>query len=191
MAVTIVIVGVALVLLMQGLGGSKAKAYFTRNYKIANQLARQTMGEVASGLYRDDAEFGVEGTYAEFGYPEFTFEIFFGSDDFPTDTDSSRDEGFDSWAHQREQEERRREREEEQNSSTYRAGETDEDEIREPYEQVMVRVRFPVVGDYDDIYVLHEWIAWDQVYGPEEEEESSTVPADGSSGSNTDTGGGR
>ena len=55
-AVTIVIVGVALVLLMQGLGGSKAKAYFTRNYKIANQLARQTMGEVASGIYRDDAD---------------------------------------------------------------------------------------------------------------------------------------
>lgn len=185
-AVTLVIVGIALVLLLQGLGGSKAQAFYTRNLKIANQLARQTLGEVSAALYQDDAEFGLEGTYADGGFPEFRYEVWFGEDEFPNDGADERD-GFDSWEHQRERE-RELEEDDERNGSQEPGSDEDDDEDREPFEKVRIRVTFPVIGKYDDFLVLTEWIPWDQVYGVEEEEEDASAP--GSEGDAVDSGGG-
>lgn len=183
-AVTIVIVGIALMLLLQGLGGSKAQSYYTRNLKVANQLARQTLGEVAAGLYEEDAEFGLSGTYADSGYPEFSYEVWFGEEDFPADT--GRDSGeFDSWEHQREREREQRERERDESGD-----DEEDDEEHEPYEKVRIRVVFPVIGSgYDDHYTLTEWIAWEQVYGEDEEDEDGGDAGDDQGGSGSGAGG--
>lgn len=185
-AVTIVIVGIALVLLLQGLGGAKAQAFYTRNLKIADQLARKTLGEVAAGVYADEAEFGLDGSYADEDQPDFYYEVYFGADNFPRDTDR-RDRGHDSWAYQRDREERMRE-DEEREDTTNRAGEDEEDELREPYQQVLVRVTFPVMGDFENVHTIQEWIPWEQVYGPDEEEEEAAAEADGNEAA-TGTGG--
>lgn len=185
-AVTLVIVGIALVLLLQGLGGSKAQAFYTRNLKVANQLARQTMGEVSAALYQEDAEFGLEGTYADSDFPEFTYEVWFGEDDFPNDV-AGESESFDSWDHQRERQ-REIDEDEERNGSQEPGSEEDEDEEHEPFEKVRIRVTFPVIGKYDGTLVLTEWIPWDQVYGAEDEEEDASAP--GSEGDAVDSGGG-
>jgi prepilin-type N-terminal cleavage/methylation domain-containing protein len=186
-AVTIVIVGIALVLLLQGLGGSKSQAFYTRNLKIANQLARQTLGEISAALYQDDAEFGLEGTYADSDFPEFTYEVWFGEEEFPNDFGNER-EGFDSWDHQREREREIEEDEERDGTRPPSSEEDDEDEEHEPFEKVRIRVTFPVVGKYDGTLVLTEWIPWDQVYGAEEEEEDASAP--GSDGDAVDNGSG-
>lgn len=188
-AVTIVIVGIALVLLLQGLGGAKAQAYFTRNLKLADQLARMTMGEVASGRYAEDAEFGIDGTYANEDYPEFEFEVFFGEENFPSDDGSRRnDDRHDSWSYQRERKEERREIDE-RNDTTNRAGEDEDEEPREPYQEVMVRVTFPASRDYANHRDVRAWIPWDQVYGPEEEDESAGAGSGADGGQNSDSGG--
>ncbi|QDU84758.1 hypothetical protein Pla163_18720 [Planctomycetes bacterium Pla163] len=195
-AVTIVIVGIALVLLIQGLGGAKAQAYYTRNLKLADQLARMTLGEVAAGRYAEDAEFGIEGSYASEDYPEFTYEVFFGEENFPSDDGSRGSDGrHDSWTYQRERDLERREIEE-RNDTTNRAGEDDEEEPREPYQEIMVRVSFPASREYANHRDVRAWIPWDQVYGPEEEDESSGAGSgagngqgNGSSGSSGSTGG--
>lgn len=185
-AVTLVIVGIALVLLLQGLGGSKAQAFYTRNLKVANQLARQTMGEISAALYQDEAEFGLEGTYADSDFPDFHYEVWFGEDEFPSDFADESD-GFDSWDHQRERE-RELEEDEERNGSREPGSEEDEDEEHEPFEKVRIRVTFPVIGKYDGTIVLTEWIPWDQVYGAKEEKEDPSAP--GSEGDAVDSGGG-
>lgn len=179
MAVTIVIVGIALVLLLQGLGGAKAQAFYTQQIKVANQLARKTLGEIAAGEYADEAEFGLDGSYADDDYPEFFYEVYFGEEDFPSGSRGSNDGRHDSWEYQREREERDRERDEDENSTTNRVGEDDEDEEREPFEKVFIRVTFPVAGDYEGVHELQRWLPWDQVYGPDEDEENAGAPAAG------------
>lgn len=180
LAVTIVIVGISLVLLLQGLGGAKAQAFYTQQIKVANQLARATLGEVAAGEYAEEAEFGLDGSYADDGYPEFFYEVYFGEENFPSDAAQGPNDGrHDSWAHQRDQEERRREQEEDEDT-TNRAGEDDEDEeLREPFQKVFIRVTFPVAGEYEGSHELQQWIPWNQVYGPDEEEEEAEAEADG------------
>ena len=69
-AVTIVIVGIALVLCLQGLHGSKLQAAWTRNFKLARELGATTMGEIASGLYAEDIRDGLSGTYSDADFPE-------------------------------------------------------------------------------------------------------------------------
>jgi prepilin-type N-terminal cleavage/methylation domain-containing protein len=196
-AVTIVIVGIALVLLIQGLGGAKAQAYYTRNLKLADQLARMTLGEVAAGRYAEDAEFGLEGTYANEDYPEFSYEVFFGEENFPSDGGSRRnDDRHDSWTYQRERDLERREIEE-RNDTTNRAGEDEDEEPREPYQEIMVRVSFPASREYANHRDVRAWIPWDQVYGPEEVDENSGTGSgtgngqEGGSSGTPGTGGGR
>ena len=50
-AVTIVIVGIGLVLVLQGLNHSKMTAAHTRNMKLARELGHLTMGQVEAGIY--------------------------------------------------------------------------------------------------------------------------------------------
>lgn len=153
-AVTLVIVALALTLCIQSISQAKFQAAYTRNFKLARDLGQLILGQVHAGLYAEEIENGIDGTFAEEGYPEFAFEVVVGDDTFDEDSTSDR---FDSWAPSD------RELEEEEDE--------DEEEIEEPYEKVKIRVIFPQIRDYPTELVLEQWMEWDLVYGPSEEDE--------------------
>ena len=162
-AVTIVIAGITLVWLLQGLNGAKMTAAHTHNMKLANQLALMTLGEVEAGLYQDelDGYAFLEGSYAEYGYDEFVYEVRFGDDQFPDlqDDDFDRRSPWeDNW---------RRDEDE------------DEDEEEQPFEKVRIRVTTPQLRDYENQLTLERWMPWALVYGEEEEEDLGTSSAGG------------
>ena len=104
-AVTIALMGMALVYMMQGLNAAKMTAAHTRNLKLSKELALLTLGRVQSGVYEDEIENDrLEGTYAEEGYPEFLFEVVIGEANFLLEVDEYGNY-FDNWAHEREQRE--------------------------------------------------------------------------------------
>ena len=150
-AVTIAIVGIALVLCLQGLNGSKLQAAYTRNYRLARELAMQTLGEVGSGMHAEDIEDGMEGSYADRDYPQYTFELVVGDDTLSDTEDDSWDKPHDSWEKDEDEDE--------------------DEEAEQPYEKVKIRVRFPPIQDYPDELVLEQWYPWNQVYGTPEEQE--------------------
>lgn len=154
-AVTLVIVGATLVLVLQGMNSAKVTAAHTRNQRLASELARLTLGRIAAGLFQEDVDIGgyLSGSYAEEGYPEFTWEIALGDEPFPDiDEDDDLDDGrFDSWTWNDDEEE-------------------EDEEAVEPFETVKVRVSYPALSDHLNELVLEQWIDWEQVYGEEEEE---------------------
>ena len=152
-AVTIVIVGLGLVVLLQGLNTAKMTAAHTRNMKLASEFARETLGQVASGLFLEELEPGdyLDGTYADEGYPDFTWEILTGDEAFGDPEDDR--ERFDSFAWDNEDEDE------------------EDEEVEQAYEKVSVRVLFPTITEFSNEYVLMQWIPWDQVYGSDEDEE--------------------
>lgn len=158
-AVTIVIVGMALVVLMQGLNTAKMTAAHTRNSKLASELARLTVGRVSAGLFQEDLDSNeyLDGTYADDGYPEFSWEILLGDETFPDaeeDEDEFRDR-FDTFAWDDEDDD------------------DDDEDADEPYEKVSVRVHFPAMREFENNLTLVQWIPWDQVYGSDEDEEEA------------------
>jgi prepilin-type N-terminal cleavage/methylation domain-containing protein len=155
-AVTIVIVGIALVLSMQGLNGSKLQAAQTRNYKLARELATATLGEVGAGMWAADVTDGLQGSYADLGYPEFSYELVVGDDQLSEET-TEYNRGFDSWKKDADEEEE------------------EEEETSQPYEKVRIRVVFPKVQEYENSLTLEQWFAWDQVYGSAEEQEKAGI----------------
>lgn len=160
-AVTIAIVGIALTMLVQGLNRAKFEAAHTRNLKVARELALVTLGEIAGGEWRDEIEDGLElRTYADQGYPEFSYEVLVGDEQFPELEDVEGSLPFDAI-------EARREREREA------ASENDEEVVEEPYEQVRIRVLFPTSGDYRGELHLEQWIEWKLVYGEDPESEET------------------
>ena len=162
-AVTLVIVGITLLWVLEGLNRAKLTAAHTHHSKIAAELGMHTLSEIESGLYWEDIdEYGLTGNYAEEGYEEFAFEVVLGDETFADwDEDTGRTLEHDSWLHERELEEQ-----EQQDS-----GEDDEDEEQEePYEKVRIRVLFPRTTEQKPELVLERWIPWDQVYGPSEED---------------------
>jgi len=185
--VTIVIVGIGMLTVLERLNDCKMTAAQTRNVKLARNLALLTLGEVASGQFQDDIENGLSGTYAEEGYPQFSYEVIVGDDSF--EGASAEDGSFDTWQHQRELEEDRR---------AERARESGEEEDpkdrEEAFEKVKIRITFVPkirVGgtELKNELVLEEWIPWKQVYGENEEEKAA---ADGAAaGTAPDSGGGR
>lgn len=172
-AVTLVIVALALTLCIQSISQAKFQAAYTRNYKLARDLAQLILGQVHAGLYAEEIENGIDGTFAEEGYPEFAFEVVVGDETFDEDSSSER---FDSWAPTDEELEAE--------------DEEDEEEIEEPYEKVKIRVIFPQIRDYPTELVLEQWMEWELVYGPSEEEEG-VAGALGGGGSGSAPGGGR
>ncbi|HVS19734.1 MAG TPA: prepilin-type N-terminal cleavage/methylation domain-containing protein [Planctomycetota bacterium] len=65
-AVTIAVVGLALVWMLQALNAAKLTAAQTRNLKLSRELALQTLGQLESGLFEDDlVDDRIDGTYAE------------------------------------------------------------------------------------------------------------------------------
>ena len=150
-AVTLVIVGVSLVSVIQVLNIAKLETADTRNRKLANELARLTLGRVEAGLFQDEfssSEY-LDGSFDEEGYPEFSWELLVGDEAFG-DADE-RDNRFDSWAKDEDEDE-------------------DDEENEEVYEKVKVRVLSPPIRDYDNETILELWILWAQVYGEDDEE---------------------
>jgi prepilin-type N-terminal cleavage/methylation domain-containing protein len=153
-AVTIMIVGVALTFILQGLNAAKMTAAQTRNVKLARELALLTLGQVSTGLYQDDIENGLTGTYAEQGYPEIVYEVAVGDQTF---LERDPNAPFDSWQKTPEEIEK-----------------AEEEDIQEPFEKVKVRITFPKFAEYKNEAVYEQWIPWEQVYGSEETGSKST-----------------
>jgi prepilin-type N-terminal cleavage/methylation domain-containing protein len=154
-AVTIVIVGIALVLVLQGLNTSKITAAHTRNQKLARELGMFTLGQIESGLLRDDIETGMSGNYAEEGYPDFNWEIAVGDDALRQPTQDGK---FDSWAPTAAEEEAKKD---------------EEEDAEEPFEKVRIRVMYPKIREFTNELTLERWIPWKQVYGEAEGENAS------------------
>ncbi|MEM7310521.1 MAG: prepilin-type N-terminal cleavage/methylation domain-containing protein [Planctomycetota bacterium] len=173
-AVTIIIVGITLLWILEGLNNAKMTAAHTHHMKIASELAMQTLAEIESGLYWEDIdEDGLTGTYAEEGYETFAWEVVLGDESFPDlDPDDSRTLEHDTWAYQRELEEQQ----------AFEDGDDDEDEddVEEPYEKVKIRVQFPQTTQQKPEIILERWIPWAQVYGQSDEdieaEDTDTEP---------------
>lgn len=154
-AVTIVIVAIALLLVLQGLNTSKMTAAHTRNQKLARDLGLYTLGQIESGLFRDDLDTGMAGNYAEEGYPEFTWELAVGDDVLP---EQPQDGKYDSWAPTRAEEE---------------AAKDEDEDAEEPYEKIRIRVMYPKVREFTNELTLERWVPWKQVYGEAEGENAS------------------
>ena len=159
-AVTLLIVGLVLVLMLEGLNLAKLTAAHTRNSRLARELGLLTLGQIEAGLFWEDHDSGRGGTYAEEGYPDFLYEIALGEDTF---LEPEGDEPFDNWAYERE-------------LALERYEEDDEEQVEQPYEKVRVKVTFPPLREFSSDVVLERWIPWAQVYG-EDEETTDTAPA--------------
>ena len=187
-AVTIVIVGIGMLMVLQGLNTAKMTAAQTRNIKLARNLALLTLGQVASGEFQEDIENGLNGTYAEEGYPQFSYEVIVGDQSFEGTT--PQDGTFDTWQHQRQLEDDRKA----QQAKDAKDGEDPKDK-EEPFEKVKIRVTFLPkirVGETElkNDLVLEEWIPWKQVYGSKDDEKAPAA-GDGSTAAAAPTGGGR
>lgn len=162
-AVTIVIVGIGLTLVLQAMGAATGQAAQTRNVKVARDLGLLTLGRIASGLYREDLRERFYGTYAEDGYPEFEFEVALGDEVFEEEQAALDDNDrpfYDSWN--------------DPDKLDDEESETEEDEeTTQPYEKIKVRVVFPKLYEYKNTLILESWVPWEQVYGPEEDDETA------------------
>ena len=166
-AVTIVIVGIGLTLVLQVLNSAQLSALQTRNEKLARELGLLTLGRVAAGLYREELRERFYGSYSDELQPDFSFEVALGDEAFIEQDTTRPGQGqyYDPW-NDPERLESQREKEEEEGETT------------QPYERVKIKVSFPKVEDLTNHLILERWIPWEQVYGPEEEEEQqSGAPA--------------
>ena len=155
LAVTIVIVGMALVLLLQGLTNAKLTAAHTRNYKLARELAILNISRVQAGLFDEELEDHMEGSFSEDGYPDFSWELVMGDGEFREEVDSDS-RTFDSWARQDELDEDN--------------ADDDEEEAEQPYERLRIKVIFPKILEYPDELVLERWVPWLDVHPAEEDD---------------------
>lgn len=174
-AVTIAIVAITVLACYQGLDGSMLTAAHTRNMKLARDLGLVTLGQIEAGLYWEEIdEDGMEGSYAEEGYPQFFYEVALGDTTF-IDVEQEPNQRFDNWAYL---EEVRRERELQEEDEDLDSVEA----VREELEEVRVRVTFPSMREFSNQVVLEQWIPWEQVYGPDLDREMSDgteEPSDG------------
>ena len=164
-AVTLMIVSLAIVTILQGLTTVKHSAAVTHYRKLAMELGLLTLGRLESGLYREDLEASgsrgdvLAGTYAEEGYEDFSYELVLGEQQFSEELDRPDQRGpyHDTWAYARQQEEDDK-------------GDDEEDEVAEPFEKARIRVTFPKLGKAENTLVLERWIPWELVYGSDGEE---------------------
>lgn len=159
-AVTIVILGIGLTMTLQALNTAKLRAAQTRNYKLSRDLALYTLGEIESGLYRDDLRDRFAGTYAQHNQPDFSFEVVLGDEQL-RDRPDARSQGFhDRFAQRQYDLERDPDRD------------RDEEKAARPFEKVKIRVVFPASSDFSNELILERWMPWEQVYGPSDEEDT-------------------
>jgi prepilin-type N-terminal cleavage/methylation domain-containing protein len=172
-AVTIVIVGIGMLLVLQGLNTAKMSALQTKDLKLSRELALLTLGQISSGIFQDEIQNGLHGTYSQEGFPDFSYEVAVG-DVALTSTDGTRtDNSFDSWN-------RPVTTTSSTTSSTTDSSKDDnskkdpKDITDQPYEKVKIRVSFPAIRvqkeELKHELVLEQWIPWKQVYGSNEAE---------------------
>jgi hypothetical protein len=176
-AVTLLIVGFTLLMVLQGLESAKLGAAHSHNRKVALGLALGTLANAEAGLYWEDLE-GVKGTldgnYADVDerYEVFHWELVVGDDELTDEeqTDDSESAYFDNYRHRRVQQEENLE-----------IGENTDDEAFSetgttggPYERVVVRVTFPKLSDLKNTLTIERWIPLEQVFGisPDAEEDA-------------------
>jgi prepilin-type N-terminal cleavage/methylation domain-containing protein len=166
-AVTLVIVGVALVYILQGVNTSYILAAQTHNRKVARELAFLTLAQVDSGLFWEDIDDRMFGNYAEEGYEDWHWEVVCGDETFSDELFEA--EGGLQYDYYRERE--RREEEDDDDDEL--------DETHEPFETVRIRVTFPKLGEFQNAITLERNIPWEQVYGPEVESGAKTPASPG------------
>ncbi|MEM6672662.1 MAG: hypothetical protein AAF726_07440 [Planctomycetota bacterium] len=179
-AITIAIVAFVVTVMLQGLEGAKTSAAHTRYLKTAYELGNGMLGEITAGLWSEEIESGMTGTFADLDEPDYGWEIALGDDMFEETGDQDDERPFDNYAARRDWE------------SDQDDDEDEDEEDTEPFEKVKLRVRYPKLGDYPDELVLELWAPWDQVYGADEEEEAfgSEGQDDGAGGNQPPVGGG-
>jgi type II secretory pathway pseudopilin PulG len=153
-AVTIAIVGLILVFVLQGINEAKMLAAHTRNRRVARELALGTLAGLESGLFVDEInDDRLEGTYADDGYPDFTFEAVIGEKNFRQNDQNAA--SFDNWNTEEELDKREKE---------------DEEGAEQPYERIQVKVVFPAIGEdaTDHQLILEKWVPWKQIHPDEE-----------------------
>lgn len=188
-AVTIVIVGIGLTLILQGMNTAKMTAVNTHNTKLARDLALETLGQIESGLFREDLEDSedtLRGSYADQGYDSFFWEVVLGDETFPDLADRAESSLHDSWQPTEYEEDLEDEEDE------------DAEEAPEPYEKVKIRITFPPLRDFSNTLIFEKWMAWEQVYGVEDEDDDDEeeggrdeAPTPEPDASGTDNQGGR
>lgn len=187
-AVTIAIVAVVLTVMLQGLEGAKFSAAHNRARKTAFELGSEMMGMISAGLWQEEIESGLTGSFAEQDEPDFYWELALGEDALAEATDDDGTERpFDNYAARRDWEDSQDDDDEEDEEST------------EPFEKVKLRVSYPKFSDYPQELVLERWIRWEQVYGLSEEDllaeeqagEAGTGAGAPAGGQNSLDGGGR
>lgn len=167
--ITIALVGLTLSSTLQILHGSKFTAAYTRDSKIARDLALKTLGQIESGIWWDDIETMRTGTYAEDGYDAFFWELVLGDEIFSNAQEEDEyGRPFDNWKYR-----------EQQRLDADDYDEDEEEEQTEPFEKVRIKVIFPRYGNFGNELILERWILWEQVYGPDEAEEDSGGGANG------------
>lgn len=155
-AVTLALVGLALVWMMQALQTAKMTAAQTRNLKLGRELALLTLGQIESGLYEDEVEDErIEGTYASEGYPDFYFEAVIGDENF-RERDPETGAFFDNWRHERD------------------LADDDDEESEQPYETVSIKVFFPKIGEMKNEVLIERWLPWKQVHRSDEDDAGSS-----------------
>lgn len=173
-AITIALVALTLSTMLQILQGSKFITAHARDMRIARDMALLTLGEIESGVLREEIDMLRSGNYADLDHPEFYFELALGDESLPdTYDEDDPQKPFDNWAWRREQQ-LQAERDAQRNGSN---ADDEEDEYTEPFEKVKIRVTFPKYGDLPNEIVLDRWIPWEQVYGPSEEDEAAASDA--------------
>ncbi|MEM8712451.1 MAG: prepilin-type N-terminal cleavage/methylation domain-containing protein, partial [Planctomycetota bacterium] len=168
-AVTLAIVAIVLVTILKGMEGSKLTAFHTKQKKVAYELGMGLIGEFSVGLWREEIEPGLTGSFAEQDEPDFFWELALGEEVFE-ETNDDTERPFDNFAARRDWEERNRSETEEE--------EMEDGEIEEPFEKIRVRVTFPQLKDFTNELILEAWVPWEEVYGPSEEEASEADAAD-------------
>ena len=163
-AVTLVIVGMTLLLVLEGLNSSMITAAQAANRKTALELALITMGRIESGLYWEELD-GLggtfDGTYAEEGYEEFYWEFVVGDEELAATEEEDEEGGFfDNYEHRRTLERESESDSEEEDDPFAETGSTGAS-----YERVQLRVIFPKLTGQSNELVIERWIPLLQVFG--------------------------
>ena len=162
-AITLLIVGFTLLLVLQGLRNAKSSAAHSAHRKVAGGLALLTLADVESGLYWEDFDGrggDLSGNYAEEGYEDYSWELIAGDGElFDYEEEDEESPYFDNFRHQRYLAE---------NADDYDDDDTAYAETGStggPYERVMVRVTFPKISELSNQFVLERWVPLEQVFG--------------------------
>ena len=116
------------------------------------------MGLISAGLWQDEIESGLTGSFAEQDEPDFFWEVALGEDALAEASDDGSERPFDNFQARRDWDESQEDESEEDEENT------------EPFEKIKLRVNYPKFSDFPDELVLERWIRWEQVYGPSEED---------------------